>query len=173
MLGHDPVHEIEELDAPAAAGAPEQLHLGNDLALEPLVAALLRRRQQIVAQLIGDILFLQLAQPLVGVGDVVEGFDHLGLELLLDGGKRERVFHVVVVELAFGLAVLIITRAFRRRLNGVAVAGAEGGVGICARAGCPFDTAPGCGTTGWPSGPMTCMGAFFASRAPRGSLPGR
>src|SRR2546427_8574182 len=38
-----------------------------------------------------DVLVLQAAQPLVGVGDVVERFKHLGLELGLDGGERERV----------------------------------------------------------------------------------
>ena len=47
-----------------------------------------------------DVLVLQAAQPLVGVGDVVEGLDHLGLELGLDRGERQRILHVVVVEVA-------------------------------------------------------------------------
>src|SRR4029450_10979987 len=81
----------------------------DDVVLEFFVAALLRRRERIVAQLVLDVLVLQAAQPLVGVGNVVEGLDHFGLELGLDGGKRERVLHIVVVEIAFagrGLAAL-------------------------------------------------------------------
>ncbi len=50
-----------------------------------------------------DVLLLQAAQPLEGVGDGVEGLDHLGLELGFDRGERERALHiVVVVEIAFG-----------------------------------------------------------------------
>ena len=101
---------------------PQRLHLGDDVVLELLVAALLRGRERIVAQLVLDVLVLQAAQPLVGVGDVVEGLDHLGLELGLDGGERERVLHVVVVEIAFagrGLAALafLAVGALGRRLE--------------------------------------------------------
>src|SRR5438132_11001388 len=67
---------------------PQRLHLGDDLVLELLVLALLRRRQRLVAQLVLDVLVLQAAQPLVGVGNGVEGFEHLGLELGLDRGER-------------------------------------------------------------------------------------
>ena len=74
---------------------PQRLHLADDVVLELLVAALLRRRERIVAQLVLDVLVLQAAQPLVGIGNVVEGLDHLGLELGLDGSSmrknRERV----------------------------------------------------------------------------------
>jgi hypothetical protein len=74
--------------------------------------ALLRGRERIVAQLVLDVLVLQAAQPLVSVGNVVEGLDHLGLELGLDGGERERVLHIVVVdEIRFarrGLAALAL-----------------------------------------------------------------
>ena len=55
----------------------------------------------VVLELELDVLVLQPAQPLVGVGDVVEGLEHLGLELGLDRRERERVLHVVVVEIAF------------------------------------------------------------------------
>ena len=79
----------------------QRLHLGDDVVLELLVAALLRGRERIVAQLVLDVLVLQAAQPLVGIGDVVEGLDHLGLELGLDRGERKRILHVVVVEIAF------------------------------------------------------------------------
>src|SRR4030095_399183 len=72
----------------------------DDVVLELLVAALLRGRERIVAQLVLDVLVLQPAQPLVGVGNVVEGLDHLGLELGLDGGERERVLHIVFLETA-------------------------------------------------------------------------
>src|SRR6266511_915913 len=80
---------------------PQRLYLDDDVVLELLVAALLRGRERVVAQLVLDVLVLQAAQPLVGVGDVVEGLHHLGLELGLDGCKRERVLHIVVVEVAF------------------------------------------------------------------------
>src|SRR6267378_1651438 len=81
---------------------PQRLHLADDLVLELLVAALLRGRERIVAQLVLDVLVLQAAQPLVGIGDIVERLDHFGLEFGLDGGKRKRVLHiVVVVEIAF------------------------------------------------------------------------
>src|SRR5436190_20249095 len=90
---------------------PQRLHLADDLVLELLVAALLRRRERIVAQLVLDVLVLQTAQPLVGVGDLVEGLDHLGLELGFDGGERQRVLHIVVVEIGFagrGLGALAV-----------------------------------------------------------------
>ena len=56
-----------------------------------------------------DVLLLQAAQLLEGVGDVVEGLDHLGLELGLDGGERQRILHVVfvVVRLGGGLARIL------------------------------------------------------------------
>src|SRR5260221_5132594 len=101
---------------------PQRLHLADDVVLQLLVAALLRRRERIVAQLVLDVLVLQPAQPLVGVGNVVEGLDHLGLELGLDGGKRERVLHIVVV-IVFGrslrrpLAVTCLVRSRRHRLK--------------------------------------------------------
>ena len=81
---------------------PQRLHLGDDLFLELLVLALLRRRQRLVVELELDVLVLQAAQPLVGVGDVVEGLQHLGLELGLDRGERQRVLDVVVVEVGLG-----------------------------------------------------------------------
>ena len=53
-------------------------------------------------QLVGDILLLQAAQLLVLGGDLVEGLDHLRLQLGLDGGERHLVFELVVVHVAFG-----------------------------------------------------------------------
>jgi hypothetical protein len=61
------------------------------------VAAFLRGRERIAAQLVLDVLVLQPVQPLVAVGDFVEGLQHLRLELGLDRGERKRVLHVVVV----------------------------------------------------------------------------
>src|SRR5213592_1089318 len=90
---------------------PQRLHLADDLVLELLVPALLRGRERIVAQLVLDVLVLQAPQPLVGIGDIVKGLEHLGFELGLDGGKRERVLHIVVIVIAFtgrGLAALAI-----------------------------------------------------------------
>src|SRR5207247_7087405 len=140
--------------------------LADDVVLELLVAALLRGRERIVAQLVLDVLVLQAAQPLVGVGDVVEGLHHLGLELGLDGGKRERVLHIVVVEIAFGrslrlpLAVTFLVRSCRRRLK--RGGGGVGGVGVCASAP-GTGTAGGAGTIGWPSGPIPGAGMALAS----------
>ena len=83
-----------------------------------------------------DVLVLQAAQPLVGVGDVVEGLQHLGLELGLDGGERERALHVVLVEVALGGAFGLLARhrcraaAAAAGLNGVAPAGAVAGAAL-------------------------------------------
>src|SRR5207244_1171279 len=101
---------------------PQRLHLADDVVLELLVAALLCGRERIVAQLVLDVLVLQAAQPLVGIGDVVEGLDYLGLELGLDGRKRERVLHIVVVEVAFagrglGALAFLAVGAFGRPLE--------------------------------------------------------
>src|SRR5262249_17995684 len=127
----------------------------------------LRRRERIVAQLVLDVLVLQPAQPLVGVGDVVEGLDHLGLELGLDGGKRERVLHIVV-EIVFGrslrlpLAVTFLVRSCRRRLKRGGDGGGVGGVRVCASAP-GTGTAAAAGTIGWPSGPITGAAMALAS----------
>ena len=90
----------------------ERLHLGDDLFLELLVLALLRRRQRVALELELDVLVLQPAQPLEGVGDLVEGLDHLGLELGLDRGERQRILHVVVVEVALALRLLAAFAGF-------------------------------------------------------------
>src|SRR5215472_4924353 len=106
---------------------PQRLHLADDVVLELLVFALLRGRQRAALEPERDVLVLQAAQPLVLAGDVVEGLDHLGLELGLNGGKRERVLHIVVIEIAFagrGLAALAVLavgalgRALERRRAG-------------------------------------------------------
>ena len=81
---------------------PQRLHLDDDLFLQLLVFALLRRRQRVVLQAEFDVLLLQAAQPLEAVGDVVEGLDHLRLQLGLDRGERQRVLHVVFVVVALG-----------------------------------------------------------------------
>src|SRR5262249_26121618 len=116
-----------------------------------------------------DILVLQPAQPLVGIGDVVESLDHLGLELGLDGGKRERVLHVVVVEIGLAgrslaaLAVLPVAalgcslERGRRRGRGRG----SGAAGVGASAGPP---GPACvPAIGCPSGPITGAGMALAS----------
>ena len=66
-----------------------------------------------------DVLLLQAAQPLELVGDGVEGFEHLRLELGLDRGKRHRIFKIVFVEIGF--RNLTLFAAF-------AVAGCHGGL---------------------------------------------
>ena len=52
---------------------PQRLHRGDDLFLQLLVLALLRRRERLIAQPVLDVLILEAAQPLVFVGDGVEG----------------------------------------------------------------------------------------------------
>ena len=53
-------------------------------------------------KLVGDVLLLQAAQLLVVVGDLVEGLDHLRLQLGLDGRERHLVLELVVVHVGFG-----------------------------------------------------------------------
>src|SRR3954469_2856421 len=53
-------------------------------------------------QLVGNVLLLQAAQLLVFGSDLVEGFDHLRLQLGLDGRERHLVFELVVVHVAVG-----------------------------------------------------------------------
>ena len=68
----------------------------------------------LVLELVGDVLLLQAPQLLVVVGDLVEGFDHLRLQLGLDRGERHLVFElVVVVHVGFGGGFRGILLAFR------------------------------------------------------------
>src|SRR5579871_2780585 len=77
------VDVVEVLDQGIDAGLiePQRLHLLDDLFLELAVLALLAGGERLVVQLAGDILLLQAAQALERVGDVVEGLQHLRLEL--------------------------------------------------------------------------------------------
>ena len=115
---------------------PQRLHLLDDLFLELLRLALLRRRQRLVLELVLDVEFLQAAQPLERVGDVVEGLEHLRLELGLDGGERHRIFEIVLVHLGFADGGLERASSPSRAgagcgLNGVAAGGADGGATAC------------------------------------------
>ena len=82
----------------------ERLHRGDDVVLELLVFAVLRRRELGVLQPVGDVLVLQAAQLLVVVGDRIERLEHARLELGLHGRERDVVLHVVVVEVRRQLA---------------------------------------------------------------------
>ena len=77
-----PVDFVKLLDqrVDAALIERERLDVGDELFFQLLVTALLRRRERLVLELVLDVLVLQLAQPLVGVGDLVEGLDHLRLQ---------------------------------------------------------------------------------------------
>ncbi|MBL0951004.1 MAG: CPBP family intramembrane metalloprotease [Pseudomonas sp.] len=75
----------------------ERFDVCYELFFELLVAALLARRERLVLELVLDVLVLQLAQTLVGVGDLVEGFDALRLQLRFHRSERERVFEIVLV----------------------------------------------------------------------------
>src|SRR5207248_10115271 len=98
------VDVVELLDQRIDTGLvqPQRLHLDDDFVLQLLVLALLRGRQRLALQLVGDILFLKAAQLLVFGGDLVERLDHLRLQLGLDGRKRHLVFELVVIHVAFG-----------------------------------------------------------------------
>ena len=100
----------------------EALDVADDLVAQLVVAALLLARELLARNLHLDLLVLQLAQLLVGAGDVVEGLEHLGLELGLHGGERERVLEVLVV-LQLALGARLAVAAFG------AVGGSRGGRG--------------------------------------------
>ncbi len=97
------VDVVELLDETIDARLVEaqRLHLADDLVLELLVLALLVGRQRAALELELDVLVLEPAQPLIGIGDLVEGLEHLRLELGLDRGERHRTFEIVLVELTF------------------------------------------------------------------------
>ena len=117
LVADEPLVDVVELldqRVDARLIEPQRLHLGDDLFLELLVLALLRRRQRLVVQLVVDVLVLQSAQAFERIGDGVEGLQHLGLELGLDGGERHRVLEIVLVQVAFA------ERAFLRLLLAVA-----------------------------------------------------
>ena len=149
----------------------ERLHLGDDLVLELLVLALLRRRERLVLELVLDVLVLQAAQPLVAVGDRVEGLQHLRLELGLDRGERERALHVVVVAIGCALRLLLAVGVFLA--VGAALNGVAGGRGrrrhrLRRR---PPRPGIGCPAIGWPPGPPAPASPWRRGR--RRSLRGR
>ena len=92
------VDVVELLDQRVDARLVEaqRLHLGDDLVLELLVLRSWAARASRL-ELVVDVLVLQAAQPLVGIGDGVEGLQHLGLELGFDRGERVAILHIVVV----------------------------------------------------------------------------
>src|SRR5580700_9627271 len=81
---------------------PQRLHLDDDLVLQLLVFALLRRRQRLVLELVGNVLLLKTPQLLVVVRNFIEGLDHLRLQLGLDRRERHLVFELVVIHVAVG-----------------------------------------------------------------------
>jgi len=93
------VVELFDQGIDACLPQAQRLHLGDDVIFELLVFALLRGRERRVLQPVLDVLLLQAAQALVLARDDIEALQHLGLELGLDGGERERILHVVFVEL--------------------------------------------------------------------------
>src|SRR5439155_13049653 len=98
------VDVVELLDQRIDAGLvqAQRLHLDDDLVLQLLVLALLRGRERLALKLVRNVLLLQAAQLLVFGSNLVESFDHLRLQLGLDGGERHLVFELVVVHVAFG-----------------------------------------------------------------------
>jgi hypothetical protein len=65
----------------------QALDVTDDLITQLVIAALLLARELLACNLHLDFFVLQLAQLLVGGGDVIEGLEHLGLELGLHGGE--------------------------------------------------------------------------------------
>src|ERR1700738_484539 len=111
----------------------ERFPLGDDCVLELLVATLLSGREGGVLELELDILVLQAAKPLVGVGDMIEACDDLRLELGLKRCKGERVLHIFVVEFAFagrGGAGVVLFAFGPRRSGGVGAQGAAGAAAV-------------------------------------------
>ena len=123
----------------------QALDVADDLVAQLVVAALLLARELLARNLHLDLLVLQLAQLLVGGGDVVEGLEHLGLELGLHGGERERVLEVLVV----------LQLALRARLalavGAVAGRGGRGRRGL-GDGGAPAASPPAAARP-WPRGP--------------------
>src|SRR5262245_3907645 len=101
------VDRVELLDQTLDAGVVERqtLDVADDLVAQLVVATLLRAIELLAHHLHLNLLVVQLAQPLVGGGNVVEGLEHLRLELGLHGGERQGVLVLIlVVELAFNAA---------------------------------------------------------------------
>ena len=74
---------------------------------------------------LGHLLVLQLAQRLVVPGDVVEGLEHLRLELGLHGGERHAEVIALVVVLVLDLRLVEILGA--QHVAELVVAAARGG----------------------------------------------
>ena len=92
----------------------ERLDVGDDVFFQCFVLALLSRRERLVLELVLDVLILQTAQLLVGVGDPVEGFEHLWLEFGFHRGQRHSVFEIVVVVKPLGRRQFAVEAAGRR-----------------------------------------------------------
>ncbi len=123
-----PVDRVELLDEAFDAGVVERqaLHVRDDLLAQLVVGLLLLARALLARDLLLELLVLLLAQLLVGGGDVVEGLEHLGLELGLHGRERQRVLEIVLVvhlafgaRLAFGRFALACRRGDRHRGGGL------------------------------------------------------
>ena len=102
----------------------QRLHIGDDLIAQLLVAALLRGRER---GLVADFLVLQLAQRLVGLGDAVEGLEHLRLELGFH--RRERDARIVVLVVIFFLDLRLVEIFRREHVAIIVIAAARRGGG--------------------------------------------
>src|SRR5262245_60021476 len=105
------VDRVELLDQTLDAGVVERqaLDVADELVAQLVVATLLRAIELLARQLHLNLLVVQLAQSLVRGGNVVEGLEHLRLELGLHGGDRQGVLVLIlVVELAFNAAFAAI-----------------------------------------------------------------
>ena len=94
-----PVDGVELLDQALDTVVVERqaLDVGDDLAADLLVGLLLLARALLSRDLLLELLVLLAAQLLVVGGDLVEGLEHLGLQLGLHRRERQRVLELVLV----------------------------------------------------------------------------
>ena len=101
LVLHQPLVDVVELldqRLDARLVERQRLHRLDELVLQLLVAALLAGRQRAGGgQPVLDLLVLQLAQLLVGVGDDVEGLHDLRAQLGFHGGERQARLVLVVL----------------------------------------------------------------------------
>ncbi len=75
----------------------QRLHIDDNFVADFFISLLLLARALFARHLLFQLLILLLAQLLVGVGDAVEGFKNLRLQLRFHRGQRQRVFEIFLI----------------------------------------------------------------------------
>ena len=91
------VMELRDQRVDACLVQPQQFHHADDLVLQFLAPALLRRRERPPVEPELNLLVLHPAQPLVRASDGIEGLDDLGFELGLNCGDGQPILHIIIV----------------------------------------------------------------------------